>query len=429
MEHSAGTQDLLDRIALGEDSFLELKELTIKGAEVLAPAPESLAEELAAMANAHGGVCLLGVRDAPREIVGIDLECLDDAETWVRNICADLIVPPLAPSIARVALPGPDGTRRAILKVDVPRSLFVHESPGGYFHRVGSSKRKMPPDYLARLFQQRSQARIIRFDEQPVPGSSLSELSQHLYDRFRTDLSADEPRDIFLDKLAMARTDEGGVLRPTVAGVLMASPDPRRYLPNAFIQAVAYAGTEISPAGDAFAYQIDAADITGPLDQQVFDALRFVARNMRTAAYKDIGRRDLPQYDLSAVFEALVNAVAHRDYSMYGSKTRLRLFSDRLELYSPGALANTMTVGSIAYRQAARNEALASLLAKCAISIEIGGFVTTRKTVMDRRGEGVGVVFRNSERLSGVRPRYEMFDESELVLTIWAAQPRLAGEG
>ena len=218
-------------------------------------------------------------------------------------------------------------------------------------------------------------------------------------------------------------------MRPTVAGVLMASPDPRRYLPNAFIQAVAYAGTEISPAGDAFAYQIDAADITGPLDQQVFDALRFVARNMRTAAYKDIGRRDLPQYDLSAVFEALVNAVAHRDYSMYGSKTRLRMFSDRLELYSPGALANTMTVGSIAYRQAARNEALASLLAKCAISIEIGGFVTTRKTVMDRRGEGVGVVFRNSERLSGLRPRYEMFDESELVLTIWAAQPRLAGEG
>jgi hypothetical protein len=48
--------------------------------------------------------------------------------------------------------------------MELPRSLFVHRSPGGYFHRVGSSKREMDPDYLARLFQQRSQSRIIRFD-------------------------------------------------------------------------------------------------------------------------------------------------------------------------------------------------------------------------------------------------------------------------
>ncbi len=70
------------------------------------------------------------------------------------------------------------------MKIDVSRSLFVHKSPGGYMHRVGSAKREMAPDYLARLFQQRSQARIIRFDEQPVPGAVLDDLAHALWQRF-----------------------------------------------------------------------------------------------------------------------------------------------------------------------------------------------------------------------------------------------------
>ena len=149
--------------------------------------------------------------------------------------------------------------------------------------------------------------------------------------------------------------------------------------------------------------------------------LRFVVRNMRVAASKTIGRRDLPQYDLPAVFEALVNAVAHRDYSMYGSKIRLRMFADRLEIYSPGALANTMTVDSLPFRQASRNEAIASLLAKCPVPAGIGGLETPRSTLMDRRGEGVSIVLERSERLSGKRPVYELPDESEVKLTIFAA--------
>src|SRR4249919_3414783 len=107
---------------------------------------------------------------------------------------------------------------------------------------------------------------------------------------------------------------------------------------------------------------------------------------MRVAASTTFGRRDLPQYDLTAVFEALVNAVAHRDYSMYGSKIRLRIFANRLEIYSPGALANTMTVDSLPFRQASRNQTIASLLAKCPVPADIGGLETQRSTLMDRRG-------------------------------------------
>jgi predicted HTH transcriptional regulator len=414
----ASAKELLDKIRLGEDSTLELKEARFAGDHIQAPSQESLADELAAFANGRGGVLVLGVTDA-REIVGIPIERLDAVEDLVRRACNDSIRPSLAPYIERLTLPAATG-EAAILKVEVDRSLFVHQSPGGYFHRVGSSKRSMPPEYLARLFQQRSQTRLIRFDEQTVPGATLDDLDPDLWERFRTELSEDD-RETFLHKLAVARQDEDGTWRPTVSGVLMATREPRRWMPNAFIQAVAYRGTEARPQEKGGFYQLDAADLSGPLDMQVFEACRFVYRNMRVEATKTLGRRDYPQYHLGAVFEAIVNAVAHRDYAIYGSKVRLRLFADRLELYSPGALANTLDLDALPYRQSARNEALTSLLAKCSVPKDMEWLQTRRRTLMDRRGEGVGLILRESENLSGRRPRYDLYGESELVLTIFAA--------
>ncbi len=275
----------------------------------------------------------------------------------------------------------------------------------------------MAPDYLEHLMQQRSQTRLLRFDEQIVATTVLADLDAALVDRFRTELSDDTFR-VFAKKLAMAATDGDGVVRLTVAGVLLGTQNPQRWLPGAFIQAVAYRGTSIA-AG--VGYQLDAKDLTGPLDQQIVEGCRFVAPNMRTGASKDVGRSDTPQYEMTAVFEALVNAVAHRDYPMYGSKIRLRIFADRLEIFTPGPLANTMTVESLAMRQASRNETIGSLLACRPVQRTPGVVVTTRKTLMDRRGEDVPLIPRSSEELSGVRPVYATIDESELILRIHAA--------
>ena len=420
-------QELLEKIQLGEDSLLELKDVRFSGARVTAPQRESLADELAAFANGRGGVLVLGIEDQTREIAGIPADKLDAVESFVREVCNDSIKPPLAPFIERLSLPTTAGDVRAVLKIDVDRSLFVHQSPGGYFHRVGSSKRVMPPDYLARLFQQRSQARLIRFDEQIVPRATLDDLAPELWERFGTSRTRDSREDL-LRKLGMAGQEHDQTWGPTVAGVLMASRDPRAWLPNAFIQAVAYRGTTAAPRGTHEAYQLDAKDITGPLDEQVVEACRFVHRNMTIAATKEMGRHDVPQFDMTAVFEAVVNAVAHRDYSIQDSKIRLRLYADRLELYSPGAIPNTMTVESLPYRQSARNETLTSLLAKCAVPDGFDWLVTERGTLMDKRGEGVRIVLDSSEALSGRRPEYRVIDDSELLLTIFAAEvPQIDG--
>ena len=411
----------MDKIRLGEDSLLELKEVRMSGNRILGPDRNDLADELSAFGNSRGGVCVLGVEDKTREVLGIAIEHLDRVETLVRDICNDSIKPPLAVTIERMTLPSPSGGELPVLKVEVSRSLFVHRSPGGYFLRVGSSRREMSPDYLARLFQQRSQTRIIRFEEQTVPCARLDDLEQRLWKRFAPQESGAEAPEITLSKLGLARQDDDGFWRPTVSGILMASNDPRRFLPNAFIQAVAYGGRNATGELLREAYQIDASDISGPLDRQVTEALHFVAKNMRVAAIKNIGRRDFPQYDLTAVFEALVNAVAHRDYAIPGSKIRLRVLGDQLELFSPGALANTMTVESLPLRQSARNEVLTSLLARCPVPTGVGYFDTPRSTMMDKRGEGVRVILDRTRALAGREPEFTVLDGEELLLTIPAA--------
>jgi predicted HTH transcriptional regulator len=168
-------------------------------------------------------------------------------------------------------------------------------------------------------------------------------------------------------------------------------------------------------------YQIDAEEISGPLDDQIRTALAFVRRNMSVGARKDPARLETPQYSIRAVFEAVVNAVAHRDYSIHGSKIRLFLFDDRLELYSPGPLPNTVTIESIALRQSTRNELVTSLLAKCPIEDPAGE--VGRRFFMEKRGDGVPIILNESRQLSGREPVYRLIDDAELLLTIWAATP------
>ena len=414
--------DLRRRIRLGEDSTLEFKEVVVSGGRVAAPDRNAIADELAALANSRGGTLILGVDDKTHQVRGIPLDALDTVEGWLREICNDSVKPVLDADILKTELENPDGQPVPLLRVDVGRSLFVHRSPGGYFRRIGSSRREMTPEVLARQFQERSQTRLIRFDESAVPGAALSDLHYSLTRRFLHGDAVDAPsssgRDDALEasedtlrKLRVVTDDADGNARLTLAGVLICTPEPQRWLPHAYIQAVSYAGERTDAD-----YQTDARDVRGPLDEQVAEALHFVRRNMLVRATKAPARSDRPQFSERAVFEAIVNAVAHRDYSMAGARVRLHLFGDRLELYVPGALVNTLTPDSLHLRQANRNELIVSLLSRCKAPSGVG-----RTRLMDRRGDGVPIIRRECRELSGRLPDYTLIDDGELRLVMWAA--------
>jgi predicted HTH transcriptional regulator len=410
--------ELLRKIDLGDDSSRAFAEVVLAGSRIEGLGRDALADELAAFANSSGGVLWLGVCDAARAVTGIPVEHLDAVQRYVIEIADDAITPPVVPLIEKLELSDAGGRMRAVLRVEIPRGFFVHRSPGGYLQRVGTSKRLMETAAVARLFEQRSGTGGGQVDLQVVEDATLDDLDPRLVDRFRGK-SVGGDRTTALSRLDMVREDAAGVLRPTVAGLLLGTRHPQRWLPHAFIQSVAYRGVSVPDAMRSPRYQLDAKDNDGPLDDQIEYACRFVARNQRVEASKHLGRIDWPQYDLTVVFEAVVNAVAHRDYSRRGSKVRLRMFSDRIELYSPGALANGMRLDEIACKQNARNPAIANLLERCAVPDDIAA---PRGTMMDRRGAGVPAILSRSRRLSGRQPVYELFGD-ELRLTIYAADP------
>jgi ATP-dependent DNA helicase RecG len=253
----------------------------------------------------------------------------------------------------------------------------------------------------------------LRFEEQPVPGTSLADLDPLLARAFQ--LEGEGDIETQLRRLHLLVWD-GERWRGSVAGVLLTTVEPVRWLPSAYIEAVVYLGV------DNDAELLAAKDFAGPLGHQIWDAYDFIYKHMLIGAEKSLGRIDRPEYSMRAVFEAVVNAVAHCDYSKSNACTRLHLFRDRMELSSPGPLSNSLSIESMREVSVPRNELITSLFARYFPTRESG---LGREYLMDRRGAGVDVILRESERLSGRRPLYESHSDVELRLTIWAApQPR-----
>ena len=394
------TQEQIEnQLLAGEDSRAEFKELLLTERGVRSPNAESLAGEMVAFANAEGGVIFLGVHDAGAP-VGIPKSRLDEVECWLVHIAAENCDPPIRPIIRKHVVITEDGRKHLLLAETLP-GLYVHRTSGGrYYQRVGSSKLDLTPAELARLFQQRGREYV--FDEQPVRAGDPTALDQHLLEAF----FGRAPTIPWLDLLRNARVtvrDDEGADRPTVAGLLAFGTGPAHFLPSCSIEAARYAGAEL--ASDDLTH---VERLAGPAADQIDAAVAFVAHFMqeRPAAGK-------PAYDIDVVYEAVVNAVAHRDYAIDGCKIRLFLFADRLELYSPGKLPNTLTLEDMPYRTFTRNQLLVSFLSRQRSK-------RTGQVFLESRGEGVRKILSRGEAHSGRKPEYRLFGE-ELRLTLWKA--------
>ncbi len=394
-------------LQLGEDGYWEFKQVVFKGNRPAEPRRDSWEDEITAFANASGGVLLCGVTDTG-DVEGMSREQMDALEKLIVEVCSDSIHPPVRVGIFRRTAPN----GRRFLSVEVPEGHVLHESSGDAFIRVGSAKKKMSGEERLRLAQRRGQSSFLWFDKQPVEGTGFGTLEEALWKPLLSPEQLSAP-ELALEKMGFLAPDQNRTVRATVAGILLCSSSPESWLPNAYITATRYRG------GDRASGQLDSQDIRGPLNKQVREALAFAVRNMSVAARKDPARQDVPQYSVKALFEALVNAVVHRDYSIRGSRIRLSMFEDRLEIRSPGGLPNNLTVESMGERQSTRNEVLTSALGR----INVGGLAGAegRRFFVERRGDGVPIIRRETRELCGSLPNFRLVDESELCLTIPSA--------
>ena len=398
-------KEIKKHLADGESDRCEFKEVAFKGKRLKSPGKAVLADELAALANFEGGVMLCGVTD-DGDVQGMSREEVVALVKVVDDVINDTIKPPLNVRYSTVKHKG-----KSFLAVEVPEGEALHDSPKGPYIRRGATKRKMSRSESQRLSSMREQAGVVWYDKLRLPGIRFNDLDESLWMPL-LGANSENPKDS-LRKMGLLSQTNGKKLEATVAGVLLCTKNPQEWLPNAGITAVHYRGKR--PGTE----QMDAMEIDGPLNEQVASAMKFVKMNMRVAAVKIPGRLEFPQYSLKAVFEAVVNAVAHRDYSIKGSKIRLTMFQDRMEILSPGALPNSLVVEDIQFRQSTRNEAIASVFSRMLVEGVQGG--EHRAYFMERRGEGMPIIIDETLATSGKDPDYRLIGGTDLVVTIPSA--------
>lgn len=154
---------------------------------------------------------------------------------------------------------------------------------------------------------------------------------------------------------------------PTLAGVMTFSKYPQGYFPQLCITAVCIPGLEMGDTDDEQVRFTDNRRITGPISEMLSEAVEFVRRNSRykTIIDRDGKRIDKEEYPIKAVREAVLNALVHRDYSIYTENVpiRIEMYSDRMEIISSGGLYGRITIDSLGkVRPDTRNAALANML-------------------------------------------------------------------
>ncbi|HEX6608807.1 MAG TPA: ATP-binding protein [Chloroflexia bacterium] len=175
----------------------------------------------------------------------------------------------------------------------------------------------------------------------------------------------------------------GADWHPTVAGLLLFGRAPHHALPQVQVKAARFRGSDVS------GFIVDRAELSGAAGPLIEAVTQFVTRNMRVGgAIEGVYRRDVPEYPIQAVREAVTNAVAHRDYSLTGQKVQVRMFDDRLEIESPGGLAGPVTLDTLEVRRYSRNPRLAQAMYMLRLVEEMGTGIRRIKRALAELGSG-----------------------------------------
>jgi len=378
--------ELLEIISNGESSKVEFKTDDVH--------PTVLSEEIVAFANFEGGTILIGVDDSG-ELKGCTRA---DIEEFVVNICRNNVRPSIIPIIEKITV-----DKKNIVAVSIPRGDTAYSTNRGlYYIRVGSTKQVPTQQELLRLFQKRN---MLQFDETPVIKASASSIDKEKVDSYLAELGLSPLND--KDDKALERElinlsillDVDNTLYPSLGGILAFGKNPQKYFPSYNIQCGAYKGENF------LSDTVREKDLKGTLDELIEDAVAFLKLTMpqNQILERGIKRKDEYLYPVEALREGIVNAVSHRDYTISGTAVRLFLFSNRLEIRSPGGLSNTLTLENIQYRQFTRNQMIASFLA---------GY-----GYMERRGKGILRMIKLCEQNSIKCELSLTPDNSEFVVT------------
>ena len=341
------TTELIEVIHKGEDSKHQFKENFSN--------VNSLAAEIVAFSNTHGGMILIGVNDT-QEVTGLTKEDVGRLNQLISNAASQSVKPSVNPYTENIS--HPDGL---VLAVHIPEGISkpYMDNTGSIWVKSGADKRKVTSrEELQRLFQS---AGLIHGDAVPANGITAEDIDYYFFNSFfekeyeENFETIDKPLPALLEAMNLCKNS---VLN--VAGALLFAKNPSFKLPSFIVKAVSYPGTDI----DVERY-LDSRDITGKLNEVFSQTIGFFNANLRhiqgNKGVNTTGDLEIPKI----VFEELVaNALIHRDY-FNSAPVRIFLYGDRIEIVSPGHLPNFLTVENIkAGNSNIRNPILASFASK-----------------------------------------------------------------
>ena len=322
--------------------------------------PDDLAETLVAFANGNGGTAIIGVagRVRPR-IEGIShFDAVEEAALEAALACTPPLVLPLPRPVEHAA--------GMVLLIEVPAGMpHVYSLHGKYLRRDGPSNAPLSPHELRQLLLDRGEVGWERLCPETAMLEDLDPEKIAQYVARIGPAAETDPAGWLFRRGCLARNEDGSY-RPTNAGMLLFTTDTERDYPQCEITLVRYAGLEMSD-------EFERIDIRTSLPDQVRRAELWLNEHMRRGSRMvGLERDDWTEYPPAAVREALVNAVAHRDYTVRGEGIRIAMFADRLEVYSPGRLPGHVTLDNIAEERFSRNETLVQVLADLGLIERLG---------------------------------------------------------
>lgn len=351
------------------------------------PKPGKLQDPCVAFANHRGGMVVVGVsKRRPHTIIGTTWD-QDHDERVQEAIRATQ--PPLHIDVRRVSV---SNRRVVVLRVEAIEHGWVQTSDGRVLVRSGPTNRALIGMELLRFLRERASDPV---EDEVVPGASIDDLDRRsllAYVDARTPGRKAQLASLLRD---LGWADHAG--RPRLAALLVFGKQPQRDNRRFGIEVLRFEG-----ALSGKPVLRDRLELRGPLPKLVEQADRTIYEEMRRdAVVRGLVREEVPEYPPVAIREALLNAVAHRDYSLRGSAIQARIYDDALELESPGTLPAYVTVETLRESQYSRNERVMDAL--------------QRLGLVEEAGQGIDRMFAEMEDALLDPPEFEERDASFVV--------------
>jgi ATP-dependent DNA helicase RecG len=366
--------------------------------------PKTAVESMVAFANTSGGVILIGIDETLGfSAVGAANPALyRDTAIGQAN---DAVEPPIHIDVEFIELEG-----KQVVVIDVPEATPdqkpIHlKSKGpstGALIRSGDGDRRMTPAEIGLLYASRTQP---VFDRAPVPNARISDLTLSAVARTLERVRAGAPALRHRDDERLMRqlgitVETGGDDVPTLGGLLTFGDFPQEFFPQLMISFVVYG----EPDDDA--RFVDNLTIRGSIPAMVAEAVAAVRKHLRVrTVVTGEGREERLDYSMTAVREAVVNALLHRDYSpiTQGTQIHIELYPDHLIVRSPGGIYGPISadeLGNEALLSSSRNSVLSSILSDTYLP-------GSERLVAENRATGIQTMISEAKALGQNRPIFK----------------------